>query len=330
MATLTQWQILRTLTKRNQGTNEILEKLHQKGITLTLRSVQRNLGTLSGEFPIISDHKNPAGWKWSDSAELFALPTMDSTTALTLRLSEQYLAEMLPRTCVRALQPYVAHAHKLLDEISETGVGWWPRRVARISRQQHLISPTINDHVLDEVFQAVLEGKQLEVSYRSIGDESSTKRKLHPLGLVFDSEIIYLVATVWDYPDFRQFALHRISDAKKLDQPAKCNDTFCLDKYIAEGNFDFPRQQGQIRIRLLANKWLARHLEERKLAEDQIISKRSGGFLVEASVIETAQLKWWLLGLGTQVEVLEPESLRQSISTTIEGLHNIYNPKDRK
>lgn len=330
MGEMNQLEILKTLTRRNQGTRDILEKLRQQGTHLTLRSIQRNLEILSNKFQIVSDHKNPAGWKWADDYEILNLPTMDTSTALTLRLSEQYLTEMLPKTCVKTLQPYMSHAQKLLDGVGTTGVGGWPRKVARISRQQRLISPTINDHVLDEVFQAVLEGKQLEISYRSLGDESPAERKLHPLGLVFDSGIIYLVATVWDYPDFRQFALHRITNAKMLDQPAKSNKTFCLEEYIAEGNFDFPDQEGQIRIRLLANKWLARHLEERKLAEDQTISKTEDGFLVEASVIETAQLKWWLLGLEAQVEVLEPESLRQSISTTIEGLHNIYNPRDRK
>jgi len=327
MATLTQWQILKTLTRRKRGTKEILGKLTDQGINLTLRSVQRNLESLSNKFPIVSDHQNPAGWKWADDCELLDLPTMDISTALTLRLSEQYLAEMLPKPCIKTLQPYMSRAHELLDEIENTGVGGWPRHVARISRQQHLISPTIDEHVLDEVFQAVLEGKQLEINYRSLGDETPAERTLHPLGLVFDSGIIYLVATVWNYPNFRQFALHRISEAEMLDKPAKKNDIFCLDKYIAEGNFDFPQQEEQIRIKLLASDWLARHLEERKLSKDQTIAETEEGFLIEASVIETAQLKWWLLGLGTQVEVLEPDSLRQSICNTIDDLHNTYSKK---
>ena len=329
MAILTQMLILKALTKRNQGTTQILEKLNKEGVTLTLRSVQRNLENLSGKFPIISDHKNPAGWRWEDGAELFTLPMMDSSTALTLRLAEQYLADMLPKNCVKTLQPYMLSAHKVLDQHDHTGIGEWPKRIARISRQQRLILPTVDEDVLDEVFQAVLESKQLKISYRGVDDEESSERELHPLGLVFDSGIIYLVATVWQYQDIRQFVLHRIVDAEMLTEHIRRDETFCLDEYIAEGNFDFPRRQGLIRVKLLVDGWLARHLEERKLSEDQLISEADGGFLVKASVADTAQLEWWLLGLGDQVEVLAPASLRQSIIETIEGLHNIYIKKDK-
>lgn len=329
MATLTQWQILTTLTRRNQGTQQILDKLRSKGVTVTLRSVQRNLDKLSQKFPIASDHKKPAGWKWVEDHEFLDIPGMDCSTALTLRLSEQYLAEMLPKSCLNTLLPYISRAHQLLNEMDHTGIGEWPNRIARISRQQPLRSPEIDPDILDSVFQAVLDIKQLKISYRNLEDEEPCERILHPLGLVFDSGIIYLVATVWDYADFRQFALHRICSAEILPSPAKVNDAFCLDKYIADGNFNFPSPGGETHLKLLVQPWLARHLEERKLSDDQSIEEIEEGFLVEASVIETAQLKWWLLGLETQVEVLEPESLRQSISTTIEDLHSIYTPKDR-
>ncbi|MCF6267684.1 MAG: WYL domain-containing protein [Desulfuromusa sp.] len=324
MATITQWQILKTLTKHKQGTQKIRESLANVGINLTLRSVQRNLEKLSQTFQITSDELNPAGWKWADDCELLDLPLMDTSTALTLRMAEQYLVEMMPKGCVDTLQPYMRHAHKLLDEASDLGIGEWPHHIARISRQQQLITPLIKADVLDEVFQAVLEKKQLAVHYQGLSDEEPVKRELHPLGLVFDSGVIYLVATVWNYHDVRQFALHRMVEARMLDTRATRDESFCLDKYIAEGNFDFPRTGGLIGIRLLVNDWLARHLEERKLSEDQSITKMKDGFLVEASVMDTVQLQWWLLGQGTKVEVLDPPSLRQSLRKTIEKLHATY------
>lgn len=325
MATITQWKILKILTKNKQGTQRIRETLAQSGTELTLRSIQRNLESLSESFPITSDHQNPAGWKWADKCELFDLPTMDGSTALTLRLSEQYLNEMLPKCCVSTLRPYVDHAHKLLHEIEGTGLGDWSKRIARISRQQPLGLPEVDGEVLDEVFQAVLEGKQLTISYQKLQDEEPADRELHPLGLVFDSGIIYLVATVWNYQDERQFALHRMVSAKMLDKKAKQKESFCLEHYIANNNFEFPSKSGPIRVKLQVSNWLAKHLEERHLSEDQVITEQESGSLVEATVIDTAQLKWWLLSHGTKVKVLGPPELRESIRKTIEELHETYN-----
>jgi len=324
MATITQWEILKTLTKRKQGTQDIRKSLAERDIYLTLRSIQRNLEKLSQTFPITSDHQNPAGWNWAENCDLLSLPAMDGSTALTLRLSEQYLTEMLPKGCINTLKLYMAHASKLLAEIEGAGVGEWPKRIARISHQQQLTLPKIGANVLDEVFQAVLEGKLLTIKYQNLKVEESAEMDLHPLGLVFDSGIIYLVATVWSYQDERQFALHRITDAKRLEQKAKRKEGFCLQQYIANNNFEFPTNTGKIRIKLKVNKWLTRHLEERRLSEDQIIIKQESGSIIEASVTDTAQLKWWLLSHGTKVEIIDPPELRTSIRETIVKLHKTY------
>ena len=48
------------------------------------------------------------------------------------------------------------------------------------------------------------------------------------------------------------------------------------------------------------------------LSEDHRTTEQSDGrILVEATVADTSQLRWWLLGFGSQVEVLEPISLRE-------------------
>ncbi|WP_172399645.1 helix-turn-helix transcriptional regulator [Geothermobacter hydrogeniphilus] len=324
MATLTQWHILKCLSKRKKGTKEIQEALQKAGISLTLRSVQRNLEKLSETFPITSDHKNPAGWKWADDCDLFDLPVMDISAALTLRLVEQHLLDMLPGSFVDTIHPYIRRAHKLLDEAAGQGVGEWPKRVARISRRQKLIPPEIEAEVMDAVFQSVLESRQLAVKYQRLGDSNPADRILHPQGLVFDEGVIYLVATAWGYKDVRQFALHRMVAANVLEQTANQVEGFSLEKYIAEGNFSFPRSDRDIRLKMRVGAWLGKYLEENRLSLDQQISKEGDGFLVEACVRDTAQLRWWILGLGTHVEVLGPVHLREAIWETIEKLYHTY------
>jgi len=229
----------------------------------------------------------------------------------------------MPKSCLRTIHPYMQKARNLLYEYGEKGVGDWANRVARISRNQHLIPPQIPAAVFDAVYQAVLDERQLQVDYRRLGGDAE-ERLIHPQGLVFVDGVIYLVGVVWDYDDLRQFALHRIVKAEALQEPARKVKGFNLNAYIASGNFDFPVGQGKVRLKLFIDEWLAYYLEQCRLSEDQKITPFENGFILEATVLDTAQLQWWLLGLGDQVEVLEPSNVRDSIKQTIGDMYEQY------
>lgn len=59
----------------------------------------------------------------------------------------------------------------------------------------------------------------------------------------------------------------------------------------------------------------AEHLYETPLSMDQVITpdKQDGWVRVEATIRDTSQLRWWLLGFGEQVQVLRPSSLRRYV-----------------
>ena len=45
-----------------------------------------------------------------------------------------------------------------------------------------------------------------------------------------------------------------------------------------------------------------------------------GTVLVEATVADTRQLRWWLLGFGGRIEVLEPQRLRDELKDHAERM----------
>jgi len=72
---------------------------------------------------------------------------------------------------------------------------------------------------------------------------------------------------------------------------------------------------------------LAEHLRERKLSAGQTINPIDDGRVrISAVVADTAELRWWLLGLGPGVEVLGPRKLRARIRTTVQQLSKLYPP----
>ena len=68
------------------------------------------------------------------------------------------------------------------------------------------------------------------------------------------------------------------------------------------------------------------HLTESKLSKDQKTTIQDDGkILVEASVADTMELRWWLLGFGGQVEILEPKNLRNEFAKLAKKMNRIYN-----
>ena len=70
---------------------------------------------------------------------------------------------------------------------------------------------------------------------------------------------------------------------------------------------------------------VAQHLLETPLSQDQTLEMLDEGRVrITATVKDTGQLRWWLMGFGAQVEVIGPESVRQAIAGQISELATVY------
>jgi len=291
---------------------------------VSTRTLQRDLEKLSYTFLLSNDTEGRANyWFWTDKSALIQIPTMGGDTALAFKLAAEHLRAILPPSTLRLLQPYLKHADEVLDK---TKLGEWSRKTRIIARGPVLLAPRVAPEVQEAVYAALLEDKQLEVDYRSKMHSAPSKRVLSPLGLVIRGGISYLIATAEPYRDPRHYTLHRMRAARLLDTPANVIGDFDLARYIEqEQGFAYPVSAAAIKLRALFTADAAQHLAESKLSNDQRITvKRDGRKLVEATVADTAELRWWLLGFGGQVEVLSPKGLRDEFVQSAENLRAIY------
>ena len=104
-----------------------------------------------------------------------------------------------------------------------------------------------------------------------------------------------------------------------------------LGAYIAAGAFEYPsaveETEADSTLQLRMSEGAAGHLHETPLSEDQIISDdpdTPGWVKVTATVQETEQLYWWLLGFGAQLEVLGPARLRERMVANVQSLVGRY------
>ncbi|MGS1015201.1 helix-turn-helix transcriptional regulator [Rhodanobacter sp. UC4450_H17] len=304
---------------------DLHRKLQSLGHEIDKRSIERDLNKLSGMFPLTTSDGRPALWSWAREADLTHLPALNPATALTLELAYRHLDSLLPRSAIVALEPLFKSARKVLDETNQTGLARWSDKVATVPENQPLMPASIAASVHEAVHQALLTEKRLEIGYRAAGQERPKRYPVNPLGLVSRGGSYYLVATARDYPEPRNFALHRMASATLLDEPASKPTSFNLRRYIAEHGFELPLG-GDLNLELRVSPWMASYLDERKLSPDQTLTPIRGREeqRLSATVANTDQLRWWLRSFGANVEVVKPASLRRKLASEFAEMAELY------
>ncbi|MFW5970101.1 MAG: helix-turn-helix transcriptional regulator [Halofilum sp. (in: g-proteobacteria)] len=318
---LRHWTLLRAIPRqpRKADARSLTDQLRDEGFDVSRRTVERDLNKLSALFPLISDDATTGrGWSWLRDADAFDVPGMDPETALTFQILQRFATHLLPRSVLRRLQPQLQQSEAILEELRpESGPRAWPDRVRVLPKGIDLHAPEIAPDVIEVVYRALLEGQRIEADYRPrvAGGETLKTYEINPLGLVFRDQVAYLVCTLWAYEDIRQLALHRFERAELLESARAEPEGFDLDAYIAAGHFHIRESGETLALRARFNSDAAYHLYETPLATDQQLTPSGDGRVeLTATVLDTQQLRWWLLGFGAAVEVVAPESLRAELA----------------
>lgn len=324
------FQMLRLIPKEPGyiSTPDLLLKLQGLGYKVDIRTVQRDLINLSGSglFHLTSsEDTKPLRWFWPKRAELVQIPMMSAEEALTFKLVKQFLDPLLPKSVNNQLSGYFTQAQNTL-KISP--LAQWGDKVRIIPNNQSLLPAQINDEVLSVVYEALLKNRRFSAVYRRRAKpkDETVSYEVNPLGLILKDSAVYLVATLWDYQDIKQLAMHRFQEASLLDKAVGVPKGFSLDDYIADGEFDYPTLSGRtIQLSLHIQPWLNKQLTETPLSADQLITPiDETTYRLQATVKDTHQLRWWLKSLGTDVEVIEPESLRDEFAENAKALSRMY------
>ncbi|MFU8838979.1 MAG: helix-turn-helix transcriptional regulator, partial [Thiohalomonadaceae bacterium] len=197
---------------RKISTTDLREKLSDEGYDTTPRTIQRDLLTLSESFPLVCDDRShPYGWSWARHASAQSLPGMDTATALTFTLTEQYLTEMLPKGVLKLMEPHFGQAHQVL-KTTGNGMLAWRNKVRVLPRYQPLMQPKVKPDVVAVIYDALFRKQRVAVHYNPRNGEPRDY-ELNPQGLAFRDAVIYLVASQKEYDNVVMFALHRFTKA---------------------------------------------------------------------------------------------------------------------
>lgn len=325
-ATIRQITLPQLLPRREPGltTKQLRDMLADRGFPVHLRSIQRDLDRLSAYFGFTSDEGLPPRWFWPPGAADLSLPALDPYSALAWQLIEQYLEPILPPAVKRQADGHFRAARAMLNGSCAAQLRRWRSRVRLLPRSLPMRPPEFDEAVLAAIHSALLESRQLRVTYRARNGGRMKSMNIHPLGLVIRECVYYLIGTANDYSDLIQMALHRFGSAEVLPDCVDEPDGFDLDAYIEDGGFLYSKGR-EIDLVARFDAYTAQHLQESPLSDGQsALDLPDGRVEIKARVLDSQQLQWWLMGFGDKVEVVAPHTLRDSLRRSYANLYQRY------
>ena len=325
-----QWELLKLIPAHGDGISpgELCDRLKGVGYGVDVRTVQRDLQTLSGPFPFgpVGENRKPQRGRWQKGASV-NIPGMSIAEALSLRLIEGAVRPLLPAAVLDVLEPRWHQAGQSLAALAEGNRharARWVDQVRTAPANLPLLPPKIALGVLETVQEALGEEHRLLVKYQGVGEALAKELELHPLALVQVATVTYLLATAFDYDDVRSYAVHRIRSAKAFAEAIRKPVDFDIDEYIDRGGFQFGSAKA-LKLRARVCSPLVDLLMETPLSPDQkIVAAEDPWHTLTATVPDTWQLWWWLLGRADQIVVLKPAALRRNLAETLKAAVEQY------
>ncbi|MBT8614127.1 WYL domain-containing protein [Polynucleobacter paneuropaeus] len=320
-----QWELLKLLPSRSEGKSaaELVKELNEAGYAISKRQVERDLLDLQEFFGLeCNDDHMPYKWRWSFDRPS-DLPAITLAEALSLVVVEETLKPLLPLSVQKTLYPKFLQAHSQLALMAKkSATARWAKKVKTVPAHLPLLPPLINEQILEEVQTALLFDEQITATYQGVS-EKVLELRLHPLGLVTRGSVVYLVATANDYSDIRLYALHRFKKAIRNFEKLKPLKGFSLDRYVEEGALQFG-EGAQLQLVALVSEDLSRLLIETPISKNQAVKAKGGEWILEATVLDTWQLRWWILSQGVRMRVLKPAALVKEIASTLRSAADQY------
>ncbi len=353
-------EILNYLRSQNEqvSTDTILQHLLDAGYLdeearerrSQLRLIQRDLKFLLGpeeegealnDFGLTMERGQGKSllWRLDPYQQLqYDFERMPAYMALALSISSKHLKQLLPGPTRHELSRIFQRADERLNQrdgrVSPRHYHRLTQAVEFYQRGQSLRTPEFDMAHLDNIYQAILQGKRVNIEYRSRGQVKDYD--LHPFGVAIMLPKLYLVAKKNEDIDsedgFRSFLLHRIESVSVSRFSNAVPQDFEMKRYLQEGHMDVYLQADdkelyelELELHVPDQDSLLLDLQDSPIADDQHLVKQGNGvWLLTAGVQRTVQLRNWLLSLGDRALVKAPACIEQDLVRQLQAMLDRY------
>lgn len=316
-----QWRIIQTLiaARRGKSAADLAQDLN-----CHTRTVYRDLEALQAAgFPVYTDKMDGKnGW--------FLLDTAKHSIPIPFSLPE-LMALYFSRGMMGALKDTVFFDSlvSLFDKIKATLPDEYIQYLGQVEKSLAVRTRPSKQYgqlrsMIDQVSDAAIQKKYVEIDYYTMSRKTKTRRKVAPYKIWFFDGTFYLIGNCGLRQDVRIFAMDRISSLESTDERFEVPADFNVDEFMKSSFGVFHGEPVRVRVWFAAD--IAEYIREKTWHETQNIeSLPDGAIIFEAEVAGIAEIKFWILKWGAKARVIEPEPLRQAIQAEAEAMARNYN-----
>jgi predicted DNA-binding transcriptional regulator YafY len=291
------------------------------------RTIHRDMEALSGAgIPVVALRGTGGGWSLlgeyrtnltgMNEAEIQSLfVTKPSRLLADLNLEKASEGALLK--LLAAMPPLHRRGAEYARQRIYVDVAGWNRSEERV--------PLL--HLLQD---AIWQERKVRLTYGR-GECGASERLVDPLGLVAKGSVWYLVAAVEG--EIRSYRVSRIESAEMLEasvvRPADFDLAAFWEKSTAEFRAHLPRYNARVRVR---QEVVPRLPYAGRFARiEQIGQPDEQGWVEVALRFDVEEMACeYALSFGTQLEVLEPEALREKVLEAARSVVSFYSCRNSK
>lgn len=323
---LERYRFGRTLTEIR---DELVEELGLS--SLHTRSVRRDVEALEAAgFDVVSvETERGRVWKLGPRFKGAHKITASSTELMALSLGRDLMHPLAGTPFWLGIESFWSKIQESLPD------GVWAH-YTKYRKILHVLGMPAKDYakhqgMLKTINRAILEHRVLDIEYQRLGQPAASKRQIHPYGIAFYDNSLYVVADSCDALDdenpVRHLKLDRFKKATALDEWFKPRSGFDLEDHLRQSLGMFAGRKTK-RFKIKISAYAAPWIEEDPWHPNQELKHHADGSItltVEAS--HDLEVIPRVLALGTEAELVSPASSRKAIAETVKGMQKLYKAK---
>jgi len=245
---------------------------------------------------------------WFNAAELYALLT-----------TQQLLEQAQPGLLDNHLKPLKTRIERLLTSAQLDG-----NEIAKRVRILRMAGRDTSGEHFQTVAGALLQRQRLHIRYHNRSNNKETQREISPQRLTHYRDNWYLDAWCHQRNGLRSFAVDRLLEAKVLEKRAEDIAEKELDAHFASSYGIFagkPKYTAVLHFTPQRARWVA---EEQWHPQQKGQMQADGSYELSFPYADPRELVMDILKHGTEVEVMEPESLRELVQEQLRSALRKY------
>jgi len=265
-------------------------------------------------------NKNLKEYKILDNFRLKSPELDEKETEAVLLAAKEYKNRNFPMK--KELESGLAKIFNSLPSYLKTSMGTYIKNYEIIS--DPFVKLDEHQNKFELLKEAMSKNLRVKINYYSMSSDETVERKIDTYNIFFNNGAPYLAAYCHLREGIRTFRVDRIKDIEITDEKYSIPDDYSLSDELK--NVWGVEQGGKpLNIKIEFRGRAARFVPEYQWSSSQEIkSQDDGSIIFSVKTCSREEIKSWVLGFGSEAEVLEPKDFREEIIAEIELMKTNY------